>query len=1646
MTRIKRLGQRAQVGQSLGSRDLLKEQRGNGHRPALSIAPLQALAPSTFVDHQLPPRIAKKVTSRNSQELQDNKLQVAKIQDSRGPRDQQQSICNSSISRPGNISRLPSLVEASALISSDEVIDLMCRSSGSAALRRLLLRGKLDPNQVISSEELSHAAARMTMLQGHMATRLQQVRSRPAPQNASGLQSAAARPLASPVQQQHAAVAAAAAASAAVDAVRCRWPLLCAACYFGDPAHVDTLLRAGADPSWRSPYGLGPVAFAIASPAVGPGERLAVVQMLLCKMRQRQGILADPAPCHNCNSQQQQRLAQTPAQVRPRDSERLKVPDSSQLPDPLASDNSGGITQERCRGYDGCALDDAAFAVAAWPPALQKQQQQQLHMAVAPSHGSVGCRVVGTAMNGLPGSGGDPDNELPPDAWWLVVQPLVVHLLREESRNAVCTTAANETAGIAPAPVPAAASGVRLPGGTGAGRSMLTKTAANPDHVLNGEGEQQVARPDAVLSREEQLVELLISHGALDARVLRASSLLTLATLARRSRAVSELLAPVILRRLAAEAAAEGQGTERESWGRQAGVLLQQRTTGAWQALLPVESGPGSGPVPAAALASAAGRLAGVTDCRHSGGKAPAMSHPGGAAAGMEYGYPTGRVLAALLQHTLVQPPSTTARAASGGADIGGATLLRGLMRYGLHPFRSLWPGGPSAADLVVNAASPQPPPPPPPQRRPSTTKPSWPPPHQAAPAPAAMDVRTDAGIAAKDANADSVALTDTFAVQGFHYVAPTGLKSLLAVLEVPGEAAAEKTQVIDSTGSDDRDCDPATGAEVGGACSSIGLSHNGSNGNSNGERGCRKTEVADMLYGKESTPGGLGIVSVLRVAASARNLDGLHAIASRLLADKTAPEAANGIHSPTRTAGGSSAILNSVGGTDSCGSNTSRTPPGSASVEEPANGVTEALDLWEGYLYTPKVLGSGSSIRCNGGKSGKISHGGHVGMHSVASSACSPASDKFQERLQPPGNGVVSSAPPPRDVWWQQQSEQQFSGGGPAAVPPPSHRATPTGILSTSTCWSLVAVAATSGSCCLVASSEGCTDLGTGTSSSSSSSAATATKPCSCGEISSALAAVELVLALSAELVELLGGSNVGTAAPYADGAPQCIHKSMASHEAGRSVNPPADESAVPRGWTPNDDQAGVAYATILSASQATAADTGVGSRVASASAAAATMADIFRAQYADTEADGTTHGAEITAPLQAAGGYPNSNHPVTGSSSVNSVSSWESSQGLPGGHSTSAAGYEGCPSSLRVASRQNINRAGSRTTASTPGVRTNTYTVQYIGIANGELGILSQKQKLAGPGTVPASGNGPTSSNKTAVSRRHSRASSSSSASTRGLKNAAPAAASGAQIDILVAPGPAPDPVATVPPAAAAAATAAVRPSIPPFRSGLPLRQPPPPTEANTPPSMTSPYEAGPIAAAAAAATAAAAAAAGGLNDETDDEAPVSSRSKAPSLVSIVDDAYGQVKVVNMCFYSRALQSRSGPRDRHTRRNRPAGPQVQDMEPLSTALPGCFGNRAPSAGGFPGWKLTSAPVSAAVPVGIPRRTYSGAGTGLASTAGIQGRLTPDPAVAATPSASPSAPVLPAPAEGSMEGAGDPERGADVTAESFGHLQYSDG
>ncbi|GIL88024.1 hypothetical protein Vretimale_6388 [Volvox reticuliferus] len=408
-----------------------------------------------------------------------------------------------------------------------------------------------------------------------------------------------------------------------------------------------------------------------------------------------------------------------------------------------------------------------------------------------------------------------------------------------------------------------------------------------------------------------------------------------------------------------------------------------------------------------------------------------------------------------------------------------------------------------------------------------------------------------------------------------------------------------------------------------------------------------------------------------------------------------------------------------------------------------------------------------------------------------------------------------------------------------------------------------------------------------------------------------------------------------------------------------------------------------------------------------------------------AQPESTGTSHS-----------GAPCSNSQITdnhGYNSANRFGNWEASQVAPGWHGASGppAG-ESPPASLREMSRQ-TSQTESRVGTVMPGARANTYTVQYIGIANGELGILSQKQKLTIPVTVPGTANGPAPSSNVVLSRRQSRTSGSSAASTRAPKHFTAGAIPGVSIPVQAAAAAAvaaaTDPA--LPQAAAAGMMAAVRPPLPPSQPTSAIR-PAPLTAVVPDPGVPSAslhaYDA--------------AAVAGGLTDETDDESPGSGApAKLPSLISIVDDAYGQVKVISECFYSRALHSRTGPRDRHTRHNRPMGPQVQDMEPVSTALPGCFGHRAPSAGGFPGWKLTAP--STATNTG-PRRTYSGSGSGPGFFPGRQQQPSQQRAssaqpltgsTAATAVAGPATAAVAAAAAGSVSGIVPAHRASDAAS-----------
>ncbi|PNW76898.1 hypothetical protein CHLRE_11g480600v5 [Chlamydomonas reinhardtii] len=251
-------------------------------------------------------------------------------------------------------------------------------------------------------------------------------------------------------------------------------------------------------------------------------------------------------------------------------------------------------------------------------------------------------------------------------------------------------------------------------------------------------------------------------------------------------------------------------------------------------------------------------------------------------------------------------------------------------------------------------------------------------------------------------------------------------------------------------------------------------------------------------------------------------------------------------------------------------------------------------------------------------------------------------------------------------------------------------------------------------------------------------------------------------------------------------------------------------------------------------------------------------------------------------------------------------------------------------------------------------------TYTLQYIGVSNGELGILSQKQKLVPP-KLPA---GPVAAATGATSRAKSAALRSRSSSALSIAGAGSGSAAGSRPSSSTSPSPSP-------------IRSTYNPTLPPHapREALSL------TAAGA--SASGDEAAGfapspsPSAVPAAAAAAAMAVTAPG-RQQPHSGGPV-------GLQSLVEDAHGSVRVVSDCFYSRALHSRTGPRDRHTRRNKPTVPPVQDKEPMSAALPARFGHRAPSAGGFPGWRLTAATAAA-------NAMAAGPGAGASAVPGMRG------------------------------------------------------
>jgi hypothetical protein len=133
---------------------------------------------------------------------------------------------------------------------------------------------------------------------------------------------------------------------------------------------------------------------------------------------------------------------------------------------------------------------------------------------------------------------------------------------------------------------------------------------------------------------------------------------------------------------------------------------------------------------------------------------------------------------------------------------------------------------------------------------------------------------------------------------------------------------------------------------------------------------------------------------------------------------------------------------------------------PAAAPFKQPSDG-TGALDFWEGYTYVPKLqYGDGNCIATlNDGEAG-----GRILI--------------TEQRRPDAAFGDVVRSPAQRTQQKLQQEQQPAAGrSASGAAAPRGRRLMPARPL-TSSRWSLVAVAAASGTCCVVTSSDGHSDL----------------------------------------------------------------------------------------------------------------------------------------------------------------------------------------------------------------------------------------------------------------------------------------------------------------------------------------------------------------------------------------------------------------------------------------------------------------------------------------------------------------------------------------------------------------------------------------
>ncbi len=319
--------------------------------------------------------------------------------------------------------RAPAPAPRGAWLTGADAFTLMRRSNATAALRKLLRSG-LDANQPLCDCHALDAAAAAACL------------SRAASSDASA---------------------------------HGTWPLLCLAAHAGGLGPVELLLKAGADPTWRSPMGFSAITFAVESPYLGPGDQLAVVEALLSRC-------GDVGRAGGAG-----RDAAGPTQI----------------------------------AGSGCGAITTADLVSAWPPL-------PLPVLRPPGTRPGAADDEAEARSGAEGTGA----RTAPQGWTDVLPPVARVLISIATASASDASSAEARDGTAGALEPAADGAIVTHSAcTSRGATLRAGHTAAAAQSHKEEG----IDPASAGGRQWQLAQLLVRHGGLSPARLRITSLMSLA-------------------------------------------------------------------------------------------------------------------------------------------------------------------------------------------------------------------------------------------------------------------------------------------------------------------------------------------------------------------------------------------------------------------------------------------------------------------------------------------------------------------------------------------------------------------------------------------------------------------------------------------------------------------------------------------------------------------------------------------------------------------------------------------------------------------------------------------------------------------------------------------------------------------------------------------------------------------------------------------------------------------------------------------------------------------------------------------------------------------------------------------------------------